>query len=163
MKIRNYSDANFDSNLKSHILSVNERKKPFKCQICHFISFSQNGDLKSHILAVHEGKKPFECQICSHSCFIKKDLKKHVASVHEKKKQFKCQICYVIFSQNSDMKRHTLSVHEEKKQICEHSFFSKKWLGSPCCISSWKKGASSSIYVTNVFLERLKWISSQGE
>ena len=50
-------------NLKMHIQSVHERKKPFKCNFCD-TSFSQKGHMNYHIKFVHEGKKPFLCNVC---------------------------------------------------------------------------------------------------
>ena len=47
--------------------TVQEKKKPFKCDICGY-SFSGKGSLKKHIASVHEGKKPFKCEICDYSC-----------------------------------------------------------------------------------------------
>ena len=80
------------------------------CLICY--------DLKKHISSVNERKRPSECQICSAkfkhtlcSQFIKErsllnvksvvfDLlwfEKCISSVHEGKKPFKCKICTAIF------------------------------------------------------------------
>ena len=55
---------NFD--LKKHIESVHDKKKPFKCDISDQ-SYSQIFDLKKHIKSVHEKKKPFKSEICDHS------------------------------------------------------------------------------------------------
>ena len=71
--------------------SVQEKKKPFKCDMCDY-SFSEKGSLKKHIASVHEGKKPFNCSICGYNCSEKGTLKKHIASVHEGKKVIKCTI-----------------------------------------------------------------------
>ena len=46
--------------LRTHIASVHEGKKPFKCSRCNY-GFASNGDLNRHISAVHEGKKPYKC------------------------------------------------------------------------------------------------------
>ena len=47
------------SNLRTHIRTVHEFKKPFCCEICQ-ISFSQNSSLKTHKI-VHGNEKPFKC------------------------------------------------------------------------------------------------------
>ena len=46
--------------------------------------------MDSHITSVHEGKKPFKCEFCEYTTAYKSDMKKHVALVHEGKKPFKC-------------------------------------------------------------------------
>ena len=83
-------------NLKRHIESVHEGKKPFKCNICDS-SFSRNTHLNAHIASVHEGKKPFKCNICDASFTQRKNLNGHIASVHEGKRSFKCNICDASF------------------------------------------------------------------
>ena len=57
--------SSFESkgDLKRHIVSVPERKNPFKCDIC-CSAFSQKINLKAHVSSVHEGKMPFKCDIC---------------------------------------------------------------------------------------------------
>ena len=55
-------------------------------------SCSQKGDLKKHVVSVHEEKKPFKCEICDYSCSLKNNMKRHVESVHEGKKAFKCDL-----------------------------------------------------------------------
>ena len=57
--------------LKKHIESVHEGKKPFKCNICD-VSFSQKHNLETHVVSVHEGKKPFKCDKCDSSFTAKK-------------------------------------------------------------------------------------------
>ena len=76
---------------KKHIASVQERKKPFNCEICDY-SCTQKTDMTQHVSSVHEKKKPFKCDIYNYSCFLKHDIKKHLESVHEEKKSFKCDI-----------------------------------------------------------------------
>ena len=70
--------------MKSHVASVHEGKKPFKCDICDY-SCSQKGHMKTHVESVHEGKKSFKCDICDYSCSQKSGMKTHVESVHEGK------------------------------------------------------------------------------
>ena len=108
--------------MKSHVASIHEGKKAFKCGICDE-RFSQNGSLKRHMISRHEsrksldGKKPFKCFICKYSCYDKSDLKKHFDSVHEGKKAFKCEMCGKRFSQKGQMNRHIASSACEERRI----------------------------------------------
>ena len=43
-------------NFTSYILSVHEKKKPFKCSICDYKS-TYDESLSKHITTIHEGKK----------------------------------------------------------------------------------------------------------
>ena len=58
--------------MKTHVASVHEGKKPFKCDMCDY-SFSLKNTMKRHVMTVHGGKKPSQ----------KGSMKTHVASVHE--------------------------------------------------------------------------------
>ena len=60
-------------------------------------------DLKKHIESVHDQKKPFKYDICDQTYYQYFDLKKHIKSVHEKKNPFKCEICDHISSQMSGL------------------------------------------------------------
>ena len=116
--------------MKTHVVSVHEGKKPFKCDICDY-NCSQKSVMNRHVASVHQEKKPFKCNICDYSCFQKKDMKKHIASVHEGKKPFKCDICDYSSSQKGNLKTHVASFHEEKKPTFDfqgkisHVFISK--------------------------------------
>ena len=55
------------STIDQHVRSEHERKKPFKCDICDYIS-SQRDYLKHHVLSVHEGKKTFKSDVCDYEC-----------------------------------------------------------------------------------------------
>jgi len=118
-------------NLKQHIDSIHDGKKPHKCSICDQ-SFSQKGHLKEHTDSVHEGKKPHKCSICGQSFSKKGQLKQHTDTVHEGKKPHKCSICDQSFSQKDYLKRHIDSVHEKKKP---HTLFTKRSFGKtyPIC------------------------------
>ena len=48
-------------------------------------TFTQKSSLKTHIASVHEEKKPFKCELCNYMCSRKSFLKTHSASVHEEK------------------------------------------------------------------------------
>ena len=91
--------------------SVQEKKKPFKCDMCDY-SFSEKGSLKKHIASVHEGKKSFKCDLCDYSCSHKSAMSQHTLAVHEGKKPFKCEICDYSSSLKGRVKQHILSVHE---------------------------------------------------
>ena len=48
--------------LKSHhIYALHTREKPFKCELCGFMS-SYRGNMKVH-MRTHTGKKPFNCGV----------------------------------------------------------------------------------------------------
>ena len=49
-------------------------------------SLQQKGNLNTHISSVHEGKKSFKCVICGSCFTKKQGLIKHIASMHEGKK-----------------------------------------------------------------------------
>ena len=80
------------SEMKRHVKSVHEAKKPHKCPICGY-SCSKRSNLTRHVKSVHEGKKPHKCSICDYRCSIKPTLKVHVETVHEGKKPHKGSIC----------------------------------------------------------------------
>ena len=46
---------------------VHEGKNPFKSVIFHN-TYSQKQQMKLHVASVHEEKKPFICGICDYSC-----------------------------------------------------------------------------------------------
>ena len=96
------------ANLKMHIESVHEQKKPFKCNICD-VGFSHKGYLDKHI---HEEKKPFKCNDCGTSYSRKGNLNRHIKSVHERKEPFKCNYCDKAFSLKGNLNRHIGSVHD---------------------------------------------------
>ena len=48
--------------LKNQVLSVHEKKRSLKCEVCDY-SCSQKGDMKKHV-SIHENKRPFKCEIC---------------------------------------------------------------------------------------------------
>ena len=73
-----------ESNLKAHVASVHEGKKPLKCDSCDYKSFPKT-DLNRHIVSVHEGNKPFKCEIYQQTTTTKQTLKNHVSPVHEKR------------------------------------------------------------------------------
>ena len=58
-------------------------QKPFKCEFCDAV-FTRNDNLKRHISSIHEEKKPsYQCQICNF-CFTQKSkLNTHIRLIHE--------------------------------------------------------------------------------
>ena len=96
--------------LVENILSVQEKKKPFKCKFCGN-GYSYKSKMNRHVSSVHEGKKPFKCEFCNYGFSTKGDLNKHVASVHERKKPFKCEYCSYTCSRKSSLNIHVTSVH----------------------------------------------------
>ena len=97
--------------LKTQAPSVSENKpKALKC------------GLVLHTKAIHEKKKPFKCTICHSEFACKDYLEKHTGAVHEKLKPFKCTHCNSKFASKQYLERHywhTIAVHvldEAKKQ-----------------------------------------------
>ena len=43
-------------------IGSDRKKKSFSCEICHY-GFASKKDVKRHIKTVHEGKKPFKCNL----------------------------------------------------------------------------------------------------
>ena len=45
--------------------------------------FSLKADMEKHILSVHEKKKPFKCDTCDYCTSHRHALKRHIATVHK--------------------------------------------------------------------------------
>ena len=88
--------------------SENAQKK----NVCQAI-FQKKSSLATHIATVHEGKKAFKCSICDFNCLLKGAMTSHIASVHEKRKLFKCSICDYKCSLKGNLTRYIESVHED--------------------------------------------------
>ena len=100
--------------LKRHIASVHEGKKPFKCSVCDY-KCSEGGQLKRHISSVHERERPFKCDICEATFAGKNNVVIHIARIHEGKNPFSCNICKATFKTHKGLKEHCATVHEKKK------------------------------------------------
>ena len=105
---------NVKSNLNSHIRSVHDEKKPFKCNICDS-SFARKDNLKTHIQSVHE-KNTFQCNICGSNFTLRHRLNKHIQAVHDGKKQFKCSKSN-IECENSKYSRCNARVYKQSSKI----------------------------------------------
>ena len=70
------------SNLKTHILSIHEKVKPYKCEICDYKCLTME-ILKIHLISFHKGMKPFKCNICEYEFSSKYTLNNHVSTIHE--------------------------------------------------------------------------------
>ena len=60
----------------------------------------QKGGLNSHVASVHEGKKPFKCEICTATFMQKGGLNSNVALIHEGKKHSHVTFIVQILLQN---------------------------------------------------------------
>merc|ERR1719225_115732 len=60
--------------------------KPGKCPQCNK-TFARDREVRRHIASVHEGKKPFSCDICNDRFTSKHGLQYHVVLKHDLKGQ----------------------------------------------------------------------------
>ena len=86
------------------------------CSLCPS-GFSYSKDLRIHIETVHEGKRPHVCPKCDAKFARREKLKKHLLRVHEKIKPFVCNYCGHGFFDNYHLKTHINNVHEGKKSV----------------------------------------------
>ena len=104
------------------------RSLTFKCYFCA-VRFIQFEDLKQHIGTEHEGKKPHNCSLCNSSFILKAQLSRHFKNVHEKYRPHKCSVCDKGFSEARGLSHHIAHVHEGKKlyscPICDDGFDTK--------------------------------------
>ena len=52
-------------------------------------SFSSKAYMKTHIASVHNGEKPFKCDICDVTFAQKGHMKNHISSIHEREGSLK--------------------------------------------------------------------------
>ena len=88
-------------------ITVHEKQKPFKCEICNK-SFSTKNSHKVHVVRVHEGKKPFTCDTCGKNFADAYDLKKHNSMVHEGVR-YSCHICTDTFASKQAVHNHVVA------------------------------------------------------
>ena len=98
--------------LKTHISTVHENTKPFKCEPCN-TSFGFKSQLEVHITIVHESKKAFKCGLCNKEFAEKGNLKQHVDSIHEKLR-VKCHVCHKEYNILA-LRRHLKDSHENAR------------------------------------------------
>ena len=79
MSTPNQCTDNFKSNLTCIFLFVRGKLKKTLCPWTLCIK----ANMKIHVASVHENKRPFKCEICDYSCSIKGNMKIHVTSFHE--------------------------------------------------------------------------------
>ena len=91
--------------VKRHIISIHEKKKPYKCPRCDKC-FAQQGHINGHVRAVHEGIKDHQCPLCEYRCTTKQQINSHLLAVHEGVKQFKCSWCEACFSAKHCLEGH---------------------------------------------------------
>ena len=108
-------------NLKYHILSVHEKKKPHLCPFCGK-SFLLQNPLKKHIEAIHE-KKMFKCEICAEEFKTVHFYRTHKSLKHEGKigSTFKCDLCDHETKTKGGLLTHVRTVHEgavKKSFVC---------------------------------------------
>ena len=73
-------------------LSRQQKRNPFKCEICDKEFKNKNG-LRSHFNGVHNLMKDFQCNICQKVFTFENKLAKHMKIVHENEKRHKCDTC----------------------------------------------------------------------
>ena len=141
--LKNFST---NGNLKNHILTIHENKRPFKCSfpncdksysnksrlevherthsgsrpfICPICSktFNEKGNLKTHI-CFHSNNRPFICTECGKSYKTNGHLKDHIEIRHKNIKKFNCNICGNNFGRSSTLKAHLRTHTGEKNHQC---------------------------------------------
>ena len=80
------------SYLSTHVKSVHEGLKEYKCDICGKC-FGQQSNLSLHLKGVHK-QEYVTCPICGKS-FANFYLSRHVKVVHEGLKEYKCNISWL--------------------------------------------------------------------
>ena len=71
--------------MNKHVLIVHEGKIPsFQCETCGK-NFTAKAKLKSHVLTVHEGVKPYKCDFenCEAAFTGKQNLEGHILTIHK--------------------------------------------------------------------------------
>jgi KRAB domain-containing zinc finger protein len=78
--------------MKIHIQSVHEKKKPYPCSDCDKM-YPTESTLKVHINAKHTKEIKYQCPHCSYFTYLKGVIPKHILEVHERAKPHKCKSC----------------------------------------------------------------------
>ena len=77
----------FRSTLMTHISTIHGgKRKPFGCDICNFRALDRF-NVKQHISSVHEGKRPYSCNICEATFKTRQSFTGHTKNFHEKENE----------------------------------------------------------------------------
>ena len=99
--------------LKAHITSVHENRKPYICPIRNCNStFPDNKKLNRHIKTIHDEKKNLRCHTFDAEFVKKAELKDNQATVHDGGKPFKCDLCGKMFDSRGNLMLHIKTIHE---------------------------------------------------
>lgn len=96
------------ADLKKHVLTVHDKKRPFQCEQCGK-RFGEKGNMSKHMKSVHMNQRDFACSQCSSKFAFKDGLQRHIRLVHEKQRPFSCSRCGSSFKQVSQLRRHSES------------------------------------------------------
>jgi hypothetical protein len=114
----------------SHITSVHEPEKAFKCSQCNHVS-GTGGLLYSHVQRRHNATKmktegQYKCDICMVAYTVKNSYLCHMDKIHGRKRNqkghFKCDICNVVFEKEGMLNQHNTWKHDQgetDKVSCE--------------------------------------------
>ena len=76
---------------------------------CRDLSFRSRSAVESHVKSVHEKYKPFKCTLCEDTFKYRSQKKVHLENVHNVEKPFKCEYCDNAFISASLLKQHEMS------------------------------------------------------
>lgn len=94
--------------------SLNDKEKPFRCEICGK-SYVSKHTLYYH-MKLHSQKDIYECLECGKKLLSKNDLRFHMIT-HTGEKPYKCEYCERCFSHPSNLRRH-MDIHKNKRFYC---------------------------------------------
>ena len=107
-------------NLRLHIKTVHEVKKPHNCTLCG-TAFGLKKGLKNHLGFMHgddANRRPYLCSQCGSNFKEKGELKSHIDEVHDGKKPHVCSICGRSFTRANRLKLHISTAHERNAVSC---------------------------------------------
>ncbi len=128
--------AYYEGKLKSHIASVHEKQKKFKCEECSDYKTANRSHLRQHVDSVHRQIR-HTCDQCESSFASKDGLRHHTVTRHgDGGKKIVCDICDFRTSANVYLKNHMLNMHtvtkDEKESfscdVCDKVFSKKTYL-----------------------------------